>query len=514
MPEYLAPGVFIEEIERGPRPVEGVSTSTAAFLGETERGPTRPRLVTSVNEYLRHFGGAFGDDKYVPYAVTGFFDNGGRRAFICRLVGTGAATAKLTAGGVDFEASGPGDWGNRVQIKLTEGSATLGTGRTATAFRLQVAYWDRVAPGNAYPDPFDPAQNSVLPRPTLIEDFDNLEFIDDKSPDFYAKRLQQNSALLRLTLDSPPALGALPAAALTPLAGGADGAALTLVDYEGKNADSNRRTGLAALDLDDYREVALVAAPGATNTGIVKAVYEHCERNRFRFAVIDSPPNVGDAATLDPRTDYTTSYAAFYYPWVFVGDLRTGARRKVPPSGHVLGIYARTDNERGVWKAPANETIRDVIDLEYYVDTGTQEALNPRGVNALRRFPARGIRVWGARTLSDNGLWKYVSVRRLFIFLEHSIYDSTQWVVFEPNDEKLWDRVKDTIRLFLRTQWRNGAMMGLTEDEAFTIACDRSTMTQDDILNGRLVCEIGIAPVRPAEFVIFRIFQNTAEAKG
>ena len=179
----------------------------------------------------------------------------------------------------------------------------------------------------------------------------------------------------------------------------------------------------------------------------------------------------------------------------------------------MLGLYARTDIERGVWKAPANDALRGVFDLEYYVDTDTQGVLNPRGVNAIRRFPARGIRVWGARTLSDNGLWKYVSVRRLFIFLENSIYVNTQWVVFEPNDDKLWERVKDTIRLFLRTQWRNGALMGRTEEEAFTITCDRSTMTQDDILNGRLICEIGIAPVRPAEFVIFRIFQHTAEAQ-
>jgi phage tail sheath protein FI len=158
--------------------------------------------------------------------------------------------------------------------------------------------------------------------------------------------------------------------------------------------------------------------------------------------------------------------------------------------------------------------LRGVFDLEYQTDAAKQGDLNPKGVNVIRQFPGRGIRVWGARTLSDNSLWKYVSVRRLFIFLEHSLYEGTQWVVFEPNDEKLWARVKDTIRLFLRTQWRNGAMMGLTEDEAFTIACDRSTMTQDDILNGRLICEIGIAPVRPAEFVILRIFQNTAEAKG
>ena len=513
MPEYLAPGVFIEEIERGPRPIEGVSTSTAAFLGETERGPTRPKLVTSVNEYLRHFGGAFGNDKYMPYAVTGFFDNGGRRAYICRLVGAGGAASKLSVGGIDFEASGPGTWGDRVHLKLSQGSATLNTDREPTTFRLQIAYWD-TDPGGPYPDPFNPEDNAKLPRPSLIEDFDDLNFKDEASPDYYGKRLAQNSALIRLAKANPAPLAALPKADLEPLAGGADGAALTVPDYEGKNLDSSKRSGLAALELDEYREVALVAAPGAADKGVVKAVYGHCERNRFRFAVIDSLPNVGDASTLDPRTDFTTQYAAFYYPWVFVSDLRTGARRKVPPSGHVLGLYARTDIERGVWKAPANDTLSDVFDLEYYVDTGTQEMLNPRGVNAIRRFPARGIRVWGARTLSDNALWKYVSVRRLFIFLEHSIYDATQWVVFEPNDERLWARVKDTIRLFLRTQWRNGAMMGLTEEEAFTIACDRSTMTQDDILNGRLVCEIGIAPVRPAEFVVFRIYQNTAEAQS
>lgn len=516
MPEYLAPGVFIEEFEKGPRPIEGVATSTAAFLGETERGPTRPRMITSINDYNRHFGGAFGDDQYVPYAVTGFFDNGGRRAFVCRLVGDNAVEAALAVGGISLRASGPGSWGNRVHIKLTEGSSTLGTNRPepSTVFRLQIAYWANEAPGGAFPDPFDPAQNRTLPRPTMVEDFDNLEFADATSPDFFGKRLESASALVRLDQPNPPPLPQMPAAPLTPLAGGVDGGALELRHYEGKNDNSELRTGLAALELDEFREVALVAAPGVTEPPIVKAVYEHCERNRFRFAVLDCPANQGNAAQLDPRSDFTTQYAAFYYPRVGVADLRTGARKLIPPCGHILGLYARTDIERGVWKAPANDVLRGVFDLEYYVDTATQETLNPRGVNAIRRFPGRGIRVWGARTLSDNSLWKYVSVRRLFIFLERSIYEGTQWVVFEPNDERLWERVKDTIRLFLRTQWRNGAMMGLTEDEAFVIACDRSTMTQDDILNGRLICEIGIAPVRPAEFVIFRIFQNTAEAQS
>lgn len=513
MPEYLAPGVFIEEIERGPRPIEGVATSTAAFLGETERGPTRPMLVTSFNEYRRHFGGVFGPDKFLPYAASGFFENGGRRAYICRLTGNGAQTAVLQVGGVDFTASGPGEWGNRVFLKLSDASSTTAN-RLVTRFRLQIAYWDTPAPGGAYPDPFDRSQDKQLPRPAYVEDFDELEFKDKSSTDYYGKRLQSGSVLVKLGLEDPPPLAAAPQAPLTPLNGGQDGAALQINDFQGRDDDSTRRRGLSALELDEYREVALVTAPGVYDIPICKAIYEHCERNRFRFAVLDSAPLQGNAGSLDPRSDMNTEYAAFYYPWIYVSDLRTGAKKKIPPSGHVLGLYARTDIARGVWKSPANDTLNGVFDLEYYVDTGTQEVLNPRSVNAIRRFPGRGIQVWGARTLTDNSLWRYISVRRLFIFLEHSIYDSTQWIVFEPNDERLWERVKDTIRLFLRTQWRNGALMGATEAEAFTIACDRSTMTQDDILNGRLICEIGISPVRPAEFVVFRIYQNTAEAQA
>ena len=507
MPEYLAPGVFIEEIERGPRPIEGASTSTAAFLGETERGPTRPRLVTNFSEYNRHFGGDAGEGNYVPYAVSGFFENGGRRAYICRITGAGAARAALTAGGLQIEAVGPGDWGNRVFVKLSESTTKSGPEKKPVGFRLQVAYW-KTLPGGAPPDPF--ANPASIPRPTLTEDFDDIVWEDAASADFYEKKLQDKSSLIRITTKG--VLAAAPAGDFAPLAGGADGAEPTVVEYKGDDDDSKKRTGLAALELDEYRDIALVTAPGAENI-IVKAVYEHCERNKFRFAVIDSPRNWGNAAELDPRSVWETSYAAYYYPWVVTSDLQSGARKLVPPSGYVLGLYARTDTERGVWKAPANDVLRGIFDLEYYVNTQAQEMLNPRGVNAIRQFPGRGLRVWGARTLSANGLWKYVSVRRLFIFLERSIYDGTQWVVFEPNDERLWARVRDTIRLFLRTQWRNGALMGATEDQAFTIACDRSTMTQDDILNGRLICEIGIAPVRPAEFVIFRIFQNTAEAQ-
>jgi phage tail sheath protein FI len=520
MPEYLAPGVFIEEVEIGPRPVEGVPTSTAALLGETERGPTRPRLVTSFDGFRRHFGDIVpGAPNHLVYAVNGFFENGGQRAYICRIAGKDAETAVLSdpagAGTLDLKAAGAGEWGNRVHVKVVDSTTKTGNPPVPVGFRLQIAYWQK--PG-AYPDPFV-AGPPPRPKPTLVEDFDDLVWDDPKSPDFYAKRLKGNSSLVTIDDPDPQPLQGLPAAPLTPLAtpgpGPADGTPPDLPEFEGNAINLDERTGLSALDLDEYREVALVAAPGITSVPILQSVITHCENNKFRFAVVDSAKALGDPSSIDPRTTLAdTEYAAFYYPWIQTADLLNGAPRLVAPSGHVLGLYARTDIERGVWKAPANDVLRGVFGLEYPIDTGSQQVLNPRGVNAIRQFPGRGIRVWGSRTLSSNSLWKYVPVRRLFIFLERSIYEGTQWVVFEPNDERLWQRVKDTIRLFLRTQWRNGAMMGLTEDEAFTIACDRSTMTQDDILNGRLVCRIGIAPVRPAEFVIFQFSQNTAEAQS
>jgi hypothetical protein len=179
----------------------------------------------------------------------------------------------------------------------------------------------------------------------------------------------------------------------------------------------------------------------------------------------------------------------------------------VPPSGYLAGIYARTDSQRGVHKAPANEVIRGALDLKVSVTKGEQDVLNPLGINCIRAFPGRGIRVWGARTTASDTLWKYVNVRRLFLYLEESIEEGTQWVVFEPNDEKLWARVKQTITQFLTRVWKDGALMGSIPDEAFFVKCDKTTMTQDDIDNGRLIVLIGVAPVKPAEFVIFHIAQ-------
>ena len=515
MPEYLHPGVYVEEIERGPKPIEGVPTSTAAFIGETERGPTKPRLVTSYKDYVRWFGGVFSDTKFMPYAVNGFFENGGKRLYVCRVTDD-AATPAQAAFGASFivRAAGPGLWGKRIYAKVDD-STTLKPGPNNTmvpvGFMLRFAYYATPPTGN----PLDWFNNATKPPfPSAAEIFDDLD-MDEQSPNYWYKRVHGNSALADLVSTGQGT--APPAKQFAQLAtNGADGAAsLDVADFEGRVQLPQRATeqGLAALELDPYREVALVYAPGGP-VAVNKAVITHCEKLKYRFAVVDAEKAV-DVTNFQPRSAIQdTKYAALYYPWIAISDPATGARKEVPPGGHVLGVYARTDSERGVFKAPANEILRGVLELTADINDSTQDDLNPRGINAVRQFPERGIRVWGARTLTSDALWKYVSVRRLFIFLERSIYEGTQWVVFEPNDDRLWARVIDTIRLFLRTQWRLGALFGRTEQESFFITCDRTTMTQDDIDNGRLVRLIGIAPPRPAEFVIFRIGQFTASTRS
>ncbi len=339
--------------------------------------------------------------------------------------------------------------------------------------------------------------------------------MDEQSPNYWYMRVHDKSALAELVptgQDTAP-----PAKQFAQLAtNGTDGAAsLDLADFEGKVQLPQRASpqGLAALELDTYREVALVYAPGAP-VPVNKAVITHCENLKHRFAVVD-PDKAVDVTSFQPHSAIQdTKYAALYYPWIAISDPMTGARKEVPPGGHVLGVYARSDAERGVFKAPVNEILRGVLELITNVDDATQDVLNPRGINVIRRFPERGIRVWGARTMASDPVWKYVNVRRLFIFLEQSIDRGTQWTVFEPNTETTWIAIRTSITNFLLTVWRNGALMGTTPDEAFFVKCDRTTMTQDDIDNGRLVCLIGVAPSKPAEFVIFRIFQHTAEAQS
>jgi uncharacterized protein len=271
-------------------------------------------------------------------------------------------------------------------------------------------------------------------------------------------------------------------------------------------------------------EITLLCIPDEVKTPLAElreALLLQCERLKDRFAVLQERDGRGNPQNI--RVYRTSPYGATYWPWIRVPDPRTQDTRLVPPGGHVLGIYARTDIDRGVHKAPANQEVRGIVTrdlpgnlgpVEFKVTKQAQDILNPRGINVIRDFRAagRGILVWGARTIADDPQWRYVNIRRLFIFLEESIDQGTQFVAFEPNDEATWARVRQSISNFPDNIWRTGALMGTTAKEAFFVRCDRSIMTQDDIENGRLICQVGVAPVKPTEFVTFRIRQKTLKA--
>lgn len=282
------------------------------------------------------------------------------------------------------------------------------------------------------------------------------------------------------------------------------------------------RTGLHTLRNED--DISLVACPGWTDQTVQQALIEHCELMKYRFAVLDAggPPNDDLGSVRELRSRYDSKYAAIYHPWVQVPNPFRGPTAPLevacPPSGHVMGLIADVDIRRGVYKAPANEVLRGVVGLQRKLQKAEQELLNPfpSNLNVIRDFrdENRGIRVWGARVITSDPDWKYINVRRLFNFVEKSVERGMQWVVFEPNDEPLWARVRQSISAFLKTVWRGGALQGRTQEDAFYVVADRTTMTQQDIDNGRLIVEVGIAPVKPAEFVIIRIGMYTANAEG
>ncbi|HEY0173711.1 MAG TPA: phage tail sheath subtilisin-like domain-containing protein, partial [Pyrinomonadaceae bacterium] len=300
----------------------------------------------------------------------------------------------------------------------------------------------------------------------------------------------------------------------------------TANSYRGSDTGATM-TGLFAFEGVD--EISIVAAPGysyqstqdAINNDtrasqITSHLLTHVEKMRYRVAVLDSPDGFVLSEVRNFRGKFDSKHAALYYPWVTVGDPNDpdGVREiELPPSGFVAGIYARNDVEHGVFKAPANEVVRGAIGFETLLNKSQQDVLNPEGINCFRFFEGRGYRLWGARTISSDPEWKYISVRRYFAYLEHSVDKGTQWAVFENNNEPLWANIRRTVEDFLFNEWRGGALMGAKPEEAYFVRCDRSTMTQNDLDNGRLICLVGVAVVKPAEFVIFRIGQWTADRK-
>jgi phage tail sheath protein FI len=801
MAEYLAPGVYVEEVDTGPKPIEGVSTSTAGFIGAAERGMTTglPQLVTSFADFRREYGSylgeSWGDARYLAYAVKGFFDNGGKRAYIMRVVDDStdpaigpqasslnvadgivvrllddvehATTARLTslrgisvgtnvtfrdevdgaaheetlivtgyneannsitwagatihnysqegtrviirgagAPTLQVAARSQGAWGDAIEVRFeytrpsrssmvsqvvgaliplshtptfaangpaegdtdidlnaghglvtgdtvefslngaeetreitvagdniswtdpmtrdfSGGSIRLLTGaRAGSTTQINVALelanllqpndtleisgggnietvtidggWGGASPidltgavTNTYLEDaiitltssaIRAGGNTVTLRSTasiyvgalveldngqnkeyftvtakngdlltlsaatandyglghevrvcefkmhvryqsagenleITEAFDNLSMNSNVADRYVVNVIRDRSNLVEVTdpggavvaFDSP----CTPDGSWQHLTAGRDGNPPGDTAYVGIDNGPGTRTGIQAMA--DIDQVSIIAVPGKSQQPILNALITHCETLKDRFAVIDPTMNLDIQDVQTFRNDYDTKYAALYYPWVTVYDRLTERDLVVPPSGHIVGIYARSDNEYGVHKAPANEVIRSITGLNQSINKGEQDILNPSpmNINVLRDFRSdnRGYRVWGARCITSDSKNKYVNVRRLLIFLEESLDEGTQWAVFRTNDTPLWESLKRSISTFLTSVWRSGGLQGKSAEEAFYVTCDRTTMTQDDIDNGRLIVEIGVALVKPAEYVIIRIMQ-------
>jgi hypothetical protein len=410
--------------------------------------------------------------------VRGFFENGGQRLVIARVTPPGSTPAHASLGNraVLLEAIGPGASGRNIRFSLRTG---------ADSFHLTLTY-SRF--GN--------------PNPEITEDYNALSS-NPADPNFAPTIVNSSSRLINLTLAGPPETIDLAEGVLDQ--GGDPGTPEPEPDQF--------RTAL--LQLATIPDISLVTIPDDVVLPTLRTdLLRHCETLKNRFAILSCTDQEQSMkpARLQPPAD--SPWGAYYLPWLVVAapHLPSG-RLFVPPAGHIAGIYARVDAQHGVHKAPANEPIKGIQDVSHPVTQVQQDLLNPKGIDVIRdfRLQGRGILVWGARTMSSDPDWKYVNIRRLSIYLDQSLNRGLHWVESEPNNEQTWAAVRLSASAFLQTVWRSGALTGSKETEAFFVKCDRTTMTQNDLDNGRLVCLIGIAPVKPAEFVIIRIGQTTTD---
>ncbi len=611
MPEYLAPGVFVEEIESGSKPIEGVGTNTAAFIGYAKSGEfNKPTFISNWTQFCQIFGEEeniivkalcdelgmpaaelvaakrasrkswmdfamatitaairerqasgkadpskcktwpefvkkyqipqgslpYLEGSYLAHAVRGYYDNGGGRAYIVRVArpddiaaltyvpaGAGAqaqpSVAQVAVGGITFKALKPGPEGNdiKVEVEAAEGDE----------FRIKITHGSDT-------EQFGYGKDKPLTVQTLADALKRSKLVQ---AEVTATATKPEAKVYTLTGGAALATTG-PGTALTP-AGSAVSTSLAKVSPNDFVGDEAQRTGFNGLAVvEDINFVAVpdlmagvftkVETPGGAVEEVLTitdqrkqaildaqcALVAYCERMGDRMAILDPLPGLTPQEMRDTtnNTAYNCDHgqAAIYYPWIKIADpTRKGAQMFCPPSGHVAGVWARVGVERGVHKAPANEALLGAVDLEVKVTKGEQEILNPDGINAIRAFPGTGIRIWGARTLATvgNPSWKYINVRRLFNYLEKSMERGLQWVVFEPNDEDLWGRVRRNLSAFLWTEWKEGKLFGSVPEEAFYVKCDAETNPQEMIDLGRLYVEIGVNPVKPAEFVIIRIGQ-------
>ncbi|MFI9269972.1 phage tail sheath family protein [Kitasatospora sp. NPDC052896] len=511
MPQYLSPGVYVEEVASGPRPIQGVGTSVAAFVGFAEKGPFHtPTLVTTWSQFVDAFGG-FVDGSYLAHSVYGYFANGGGIAYVVRVGAEVGAAAKAKQTGATA----------RPKALVAGESVALGAFQVAALGGVEGEIAVEVADADGENPAEDRFKLVVKQGGKPVETFDVSA--KKSARNYVVTQVRERSALI-VVEEAASATGALArpqkqtvSLVVPPAAAELVPAGISVSEYVG---DADARSGFTGLESID--EITMVAVPdlmAAYQQGLldeegVKAVQlamiTHCELMGDRVAVLDPLPDLSPRQVKEWRQEgagYDSKYAALYYPWIKVFDPSSGQNRFVPPSGHMLGVWARNDSERGVHKAPANEVVRGAIDLQINVTKGEQDLLNPIGVNCIRAFPGRGIRVWGARTLASDPAWRYINVRRLFNYLEESILLGTQWTVFEPNDELLWISIRRDISAFLREEWRRGALFGATAEQAFYVKCDAETNPPASVDLGQVVCEIGICPVKPAEFVVFRLSQ-------
>jgi len=561
--DYFAPGVYVEEVDRGSRPIEGVSTSVAGFIGFTEdiRGGAelfKPMLVTSWTQYLEYFArrnsNGFTDfDAYLPFSVRGYFLNGGGRCWITsigtQLPGIGKDNANRQAPLLEIPRRG-----NRPSLNLSIRPEHFDDG--PITIEIQDGQPRALLPASDGDEASDQSQESAIdPEETpyhnpgeffsikvcqddqVLEEYNHLSM--DSNPQtqvatYVVEALKNSEYILIGDIAQPgqplsrrPLNGEYellpPVPNYTP--------EKFAREVEGDRSD---RTGV--LGIFEIDEITMICFPDLMRAyeaqvlsldqvhGVMETMVSMSEGSTSgdmpgptnRMVVLDPPPDrvkPQDVVNWLDEFGRRSMFGALYYPWVKVPNPRNAGRSiLIPPSGHMMGVWGRTDESRGVYKAPANEVPRGITGLAYDVNFREQELLNPLGINCIRKFPNRGIRIWGARTLvePDKTEWRYISVRRLISYIERSIEAGTQWAVFEPNDEELWTQVKYTVSNFLERIWREGALFGATPNQAFYVKCDAENNTPETMTLGRLYIDVGVCPVRPAEFVVFRISQWNA----
>ena len=526
-PQYLTPGVYVEEVDKGSKPIEGVATSIAAFVGFTGSGPVNyPTFIANWSQFVDQFGGFIlerdlahaGVRSYLANAVYGYFNNGGGMCYISSI----------------------GNLASKLQVALNDGSGKpLLVVSAIDPARENIA----VEVSKAGPSSF----NLTIRWNRIEEVFEGLS-LDSDSDQFALSVVNAESALVRIAEAEAGAAQVAPEseapeekeetskpaprprAPQVRLPG--DGVYPLVVDYSEVDANlpqitaallkgsAAARSGIAGLELaDDATMVMCPDVMGLFEAGklsqaeaidVQKSMLNHSSRAKGRVAILDSPPGLSPQQVKDWKektANLDSAYGVLYYPWIRVGNPLGRGIITVPPSGHIAGVYARVDGQRGVHKAPANEIVQGAVGPDMQVTKNEQAILNPVGINCIRAFPGRGIRVWGARTISSDPSWRYINVRRLFNFVEKSIDGGTQWTVFEPNDQTLWSAIRRDATAFLKRVWMDGALLGATPDQAFYVKCDEELNPAEVRDAGQVIIEIGIAPVKPAEFVVFRISQ-------